>query len=108
MSYRAFYAIYKKKSKKKLQIAFIIDLSNNSLRKSSFLNSFEIISERNLCALERYEMDANKNSFTRRFIVWYYKDIEFLIEEDLKYELQTPGEFISICKKLGYTKERMQ
>lgn len=102
--YVAKYGFYKKKSSRNAYIVFIIDLAAHSPRKSGVENNWEIICKRPICDIEFEEFVENYGCDTRRFKVWHYRDIEHLIEEDWKYELQTPEVFINECKKRGYTK----
>lgn len=92
--YEGIYAIYKKQSKDKCQIAFLIDQIPNSWRRSAVLNNYNIIYKRPLSKIEIEECEANKEFNNKRFIVWYYKDLEYLIKEDLKYGIKTPKEAI--------------
>ena len=99
--FKAKYAIYKKKSKKGKQIGFFIDQIPCQHRKSGVENHWEFITERKLTKLEYEEMIHNFGTNTRRFIVWMYDNIESLIQDDLKCNIDTPQEFIDECKKRG-------
>ncbi len=100
--YRIRYAFYNKKSFKGKQIAFIID-SNYNGRKSGVENNWEYFSEREISNIEFQEIVENFGTNKRRFEVWYYKNIEALIEDDKKYNIDTPVEFIKECKKRNYS-----
>lgn len=101
--YIAKYCIYIKHSFKNAYIQFTIDQMACSPRRSAVENAYRVICTRPLCDIEIEELAANWGCHTRRFITWNYRDIECLIEEDLKYEIKTPKKFIDECRKLGYT-----
>ncbi len=96
--------LYKKKSKKGYYIAFMIDLMPNHIRRSGVENVWEVISTRKLSDIEYEEQIHNYGCNIRRYVAWYYFNIEYLIMEDLKYGVATPAEFIRECKKRGYSK----
>lgn len=102
-SYVVKYALYNKHSKKGSNIAFIIDSKNNARRRSAAENNWNYISERELTDIEFEEIISNYGCNNRRFIVWYYKNIENLILDDLKYNIETPIEFVKSCRNKGYT-----
>jgi hypothetical protein len=95
------YGFYKRESKSGCQIAFIIDSMNGS-RKSGAENNWEIICERELSNDEYIEQIENYGCNRRRFQVFYYRDIGYLIHEDLKYNIETPEAFVKECVKRGY------
>lgn len=101
--YKIRYAFYKPDSFKKLFIVFIIDSNCLAYRKSGVEVKWETICRREISELEYVEVLQNFGANNRRFQVWYYKDIEHLIEEDLKYGVTTPKEFVDACIKRGYT-----
>lgn len=100
--YVAKYCIYTKHSFKNCYVQFTIDQMAHSPRKSAVENAYRVICTRPLCDLELEELAENWGCHTRRFITWNYRDIESLIEEDLKYKINTPQKFIDECRKLGY------
>lgn len=102
-SFRVKYALYNKKSSKGLQIAFIIDTMPYQSRKSGVENYWTYICDRPITNIEYDELIENYGMNNRRFKVWYYKHIEMLILEDKKYNVETPADFIKICKDKGYT-----
>ncbi len=102
-SYRAKYAIYKKDSPKGCPIAFILDSSPGCPRKSGYLVQYEVICERYLTNIEYQEIVENFGTNNRRFHEYLYRNIEQLQIEDKKYYLDTPEEFVRICKERGLT-----
>ena len=104
--YKARYCFYKGISSKGCQIEFVIDTMANSQRKSGVENMWEVICERDLCDLELQEMAENWGTNKKRFVKWMYKDVDFLIDEDLKYNIDTPKKFIDECVKRGYVNKK--
>lgn len=96
------YGFYNKVSKKSKQIVFIIDTMPNATRKSGVENYWDVCAQRNICELEYEELIQNYGCNNRRFIVWYYKTIEALIQDDLLYNLKTPPAFILKAKSKGF------
>lgn len=96
------YAFYKKESKVKAQIALIIDQMPFCPRRSAVENNWEVICERPISNIEYHEEIENYGCNNRRFITYYYRDIDALIIEDLKYHIETPDVFIKECLKRGY------
>lgn len=101
--YRVKYGFYEK-TLKNLPIIFIIDSAVHSPRKSGVENKWKIICDRPIFDIEFEEVIENFGTNKRRFQVWYYRDIETLIEDDKKYELQTPEKFIQECRLKQYCK----
>jgi hypothetical protein len=99
--YKIKYAFYNKKSGKGKYICFIIDSSNGN-RKSGIENNWEYFAERSISDIEFREVIENYGTNHRRFQVWYYKSIQSLIEDDLKYHIETPIKFVQECIKRGY------
>lgn len=97
------YCLYKKHSPKGVYIGFFIDLIPFSHRKSGIFNNWEVVVERSLSEFEYHEVIQNLGCNHRRFIVYMYRDIEALIIEDKKYNVETPKIFVEQCKRLGYT-----
>ena len=97
------YAIFKQKSFNNTYVTFIIDYFPSSGRRSAAQNSWLIISQRSPNKLEFEELINNYGTQHRRFKVWYYSNIEQLMQDDLKYGIHTPKDFIDKCKQLGYT-----
>lgn len=98
------YAFYKGVSKRSCQIAFIIDQTDNAVRRSGVENKWEIICTRPISNIEFEELCQNFGCHRQRFIVWYYNDINYLINEDLKYDVTTPQKFVDRCIEKGYIK----
>lgn len=101
-SYRIKYGFYRKESKSGCQLAFIIDSSPFATRRSGVENNWEIFCEREISDLEYHEEIENYGCNVKRFKVFYYKDIGYLIHEDLKYKVNTPEPFINECIKRGF------
>ena len=97
------YCIYNKHSYKNAYVQFTIDQNAHASRRSAVENAYTVICTRPLCDIELEEMAENWGTHTRRFVTWNYRDIESLIEDDLKYDIQTPEKFIAECRKRGYT-----
>lgn len=104
----AIYAFYKKQSKFGAQIAFMVDQQPFSPRRSAAMNNFDVVCKRSLTKDEIEEVKANAEVWNRRFRVWYYKDIDYLIFEDRKYGVETPNNFIKECKKRGFIKKQLE
>lgn len=100
---KAKYFIWKQKRHNGLYIGFMIDQMPYRVRRASMDNSIDVISTRELSKLELLEQAQNYGCGNRIFKVWSYGCIENLIDEDLKYNIKTPGEFVKHCKRLGYT-----
>lgn len=98
------YGFYKN-TLKNLPIVVIIDQDNNAPRKSGVEVKWEMIAKRPISDLEFEELIENFGTQKRRFICWYYKDIEGLIDDDLKYKIETPEKFIQECLFRKYTKK---
>lgn len=103
-SFECIYAFYNKKSSKGCYIAFIIDSMPNT-RRSLVMNNWNIICKRKISDLEYEEQIENFGCNHRRFAVYYYREIEHLIEEDKLYGVSTPEEFVTQCKKKGYVRK---
>lgn len=101
--YKVKYAFYNKKSSKGLYLAFIIDSAAHSPRRSGIENYWTYIAERPLTNIEYQEMIENFGSNNRRFLVFYYRDIEYLMLEDKKYNVETPEEYVKLAKAKGYS-----
>ena len=100
------YAFYRKVSSKKCYVTFIIDSYHCSPRRSGVENNWEIICTRPISDIEFDEIIENFGCNIKRFQVFNYKTIEFLIMEDLKYNIQTPQKFIDECMKRGYCEKK--
>lgn len=102
-SFRVSYGFYNKVSSKKMQIALIFDLIPFQNRRTGVENNWEIISTREITNKEIDEFINHyfKKSF-KRFLVFYYKDLERLMIDDRKLGAETPYEFIKKCEEKGY------
>lgn len=102
-----YYAFYRGKSRYNAYIVFIIDKMPQHPRRSGVENKWEKICSRPISNDEYEEFIANfgcKHWGTRRFRLFYYKDIQFLQNEDMKYGIETPEIFVKECIKRGYSK----
>ena len=100
---KAKYFIWKQERHNKKYIGFMLDFMPFRVRKTGVDNSTDIICTRDLCKLEKLEEAQNYGCRNRIMHNWNYKDVEALIEDDLKYGIQTPQKFIDHCKRLGHT-----
>ena len=98
------YGFYNKVSNKGKQIAVVFDLISNMTRRVGSENNWTILFERDISDKEITEFIIQyfRNS-TKRFLVFYYSDLERLIIDDQKLEVETPYGFIKECEKKGYT-----
>jgi hypothetical protein len=96
------YGFYRGVSSKGLQIAFVIDSMPNSPRRSGVENKWEIICTREISNIEYDEEIENYGCNVHRFKVFYYRDIGKLIEDDKKYYVTTPENFVKECIRRGY------
>jgi len=101
-NYRGRYAFYRSNSVNNFKLVFIIDQCFNSMRRSGVENHWEFVCDRPLTNLELTELAQNFGCHNKRFIVYYYKDIDFMIEEDLKYNVETPTSFVNESISRGY------
>jgi len=103
-NYKVSYGFYKKVSSKKMQIAVVFDLIPTQMRKTGVENNWEIIVDRNITDIEIDEFINYyfRNSF-KRFLVFYYKNVDKLINDDQKLQAKTPESFIDLCRTKGYS-----
>ena len=97
------YGFYRKISNNGCQIAFIIDQAPNSPRRSGVENNWDIFCSRPISTIEYDEMIQNYGMNKKRFLVFYYDNIDYLIYEDLKYNVKTPEDFVKECFNRKYT-----
>jgi hypothetical protein len=98
------YGFYNKESKLKKQIAVILDQDPNMNRRTGVENNWETIVKRDITILE-IEQFINfyfRRSY-KRFIVFYYENVDKLIYDDNKLNAITPSIFIDKCRNKGYT-----
>lgn len=102
-NYLVKYGFYTKVSLKGKQIAVIFDFEPYKDRKSGSENNWEVICQRPITDAEIDEFITFyfRPSF-KRFLVFYYKDLEKLLLDDRKLQVETPYEFINMCEKRGY------
>jgi hypothetical protein len=90
-NFKVSYAFYNKESSKKMQIALIIDLIPNQLRRTGVENNWEVITTRSITdkEIEEFINHYFRNSY-KRFLVFYYKNIDRLIYDDKRLDAVTP------------------
>lgn len=103
---RCRYAFYRRKSSGDCYIAFIIDQDFNAIRRSGVESYWEYICDRPISDIELTELAENFGCHNRRFITYYYRDIDCLIHEDLKYDVTTPSLFVDESIERGYVKNK--
>jgi hypothetical protein len=103
-NYKVKYGFYNKESSMGKQVAFIIDTIPNMGRRTGSENNWTIISERNMTSkeIEEYIMHYFRSEY-KRFLVFYYKNIDKLIYDDQRLEAETPTDFIEQCRIKGYS-----
>ena len=97
------YAIYKPKSSRGESVMLIIDQMPNAVRRSGVENKWEVICTRPLSQTEYDYVIGNYGTLHQRFLVWFFKSIEQLIEDDLPAGINTPQEFIKVCRDRGFS-----
>ena len=98
------YGFYNKESKLKKQIAVILDQDPNMNRRTGVENNWESIIKRDITTLE-IEQFINfyfRRSY-KRFVVFYYQNVDKLIYDDKKLNAVTPTIFIDKCRSKGYS-----
>ena len=98
------YGFYNKESKVKKQIAVILDQDPNMNRRTGVENNWESIVKRDITTLE-IEQFINfyfRRSY-KRFVVFYYQNVDKLIYDDKKLNAVTPTIFIDKCRSKGYS-----
>jgi len=98
------YGFYRKESSMKKQIAVIFDLMPNQSRRTGVENNWEILFSRPITEKEikEYIQHYFRSSF-KRFLVFYYKNVDKLIFDDNKLNAETPEKYIEECRKRGYS-----
>lgn len=98
------YGFYNKESSKKKQIAVVFDLIPSQLRRTGVENNWEIVCSREITDREIEEfIDHYFRKSYKRFLVFYYNNIDRLIHDDKRLNANTPIEFIEQCRKKGYS-----
>lgn len=102
-NFKVAYGFYNKVSSQKKQIALIVDKDPFSPRRCAAENNWTYIASREISDLEiqEYILFYFRNSY-KRFLVFYYKDIERLIIDDSKLKIITPPVFIKMCQDKGF------
>lgn len=98
------YGFYNKVSLQKKQIAVVFDLEPMKMKKSGVENNWEIIYKRQITSKEVDEFIKQyfRSSF-KRFLVFYYHNIDRLIYDDKRLDAETPEKFIDECRRRGYS-----
>jgi hypothetical protein len=97
------YCFYQKESTQNKQLAVVYDLIPNQSRRTGVENNWEVISTRLISDSEL--IDYVKNYFQssyKRFLVFYYENIDKIIYLDKKFNVNTPESFIDESLKRGY------
>ena len=106
--YEVRYCIYKPKSNKDMYITLVFDTKCTSTRRSGVANQWEEICRRKVTTKEWMEFIENFGTNNRRFKVFTYKYIDILIKDDKAFGVDTPKEFIDVCKERGYVEQNAQ
>jgi len=96
------YSVYKSKSEVDVYIGVFVD----SIRKGNFVDRsklWQVVCERSLSQKEYDYIIKRFRGYNKGFEAWYYQNIEALIQNELRFNIRTPGKFIDFCKKMGYT-----
>ena len=103
-NYKVSYGFYNKVSAKKKQIAVVFDTMPFQMRRTGVENNWEIFATRTITdyEIEEYINEYFRNSF-KRFLVFYYSNVDRLIHDDEKLMAITPDSFIDQCRKKGYS-----
>ena len=98
------YGFYNKESSMKKQIAVIIDQMPFMNRRSGVENYWEYIVTRDMTTLEIEEyINFYFRKSYKRFIVYYYNNVDKLMYDDKKLNAVTPDTFIEQCRGKGYS-----
>lgn len=103
-NYKVSYGFYNKVSAKKKQITVVLDTMPFQMRRTGVENNWEIITTRSITdqEIEEYINQYYRSSF-KRFLVFYYNNVDRLIHDDKKLQAVTPDNFIDQCRKKGYS-----
>ena len=103
-NYKVNYGFYNKESSKNMQIAVIFDTNPSQMRKTGAENNWTLISSRKMTnkEVEEYIIHYFRSQF-KRFLVFYYKNVDRLIHDDTRLEAITPEKFIDECRNKGYS-----
>jgi len=102
--YTVSYGFYNKVSSQKKQIAVVFDLEPMKIKKGGVENNWEIIHKRPITAkeIEEFINQYFQASF-KRFLVFYYNNVDRLIYDDKRLDAETPEKFIDECRRRGYS-----
>jgi hypothetical protein len=98
------YCLFTQKSSQNRYVGFFVDyMSNNPRGRTPAHYSMNVISKRNLNDKEIDWEIENYGRSNRRFSGSWVTSILWVIDMDRQYGVETPKEFIDICKEKGYT-----
>lgn len=98
------YGFYNKESSQKKQIALVINTDPFMTRRTGVENNWEYIQTREITNLEIEEyINFHFRASYKRFLVFYYTNVDKLIYDDKKLNAVTPDNFIDQCRKKGYS-----
>jgi hypothetical protein len=98
------YGFYNKESSQKKQIALIINTDPFMTRRTGVESNWEYIETRDITNLEIEEyINFHFRKAYKRFLVFYYNNVDKLIHDDKKLNAVTPDNFIEKCRKKGYS-----
>lgn len=103
-NFKVKYGFYNKISSNKRQIAVIFDLIPAQTRRTGVENNWEVICTRAITdrEIEEFIYHYFKSSF-KRFLVFYYANVDRLIQDDEKLGSVTPEDFVEKCRSKGYS-----
>lgn len=97
------YGFYNKTSER--PICLIYDLIPKQMRRTGVENNWTILAERKMSNAEIIEfINFYFKISYKRFLVFYYSNINKLIIDDEKLNIKTPTSFIEECEKKGLRK----
>lgn len=98
--YRVKYGFYNKISAKGKYLTVLYDSMPNMNRRTGVENNWEFISERAItdAELREYIIFYYRASF-KRFLVFYYADIDAVIATDIKLGAITPKDFVKSAER---------
>lgn len=103
-NFKVRYGFYNKISSQKKQIAVIFDTNPFMTRRTGVENNWEIIHTRDITDKEIEEfINHYFRAQFKRFLVFYYNNVNKLVYDDKRLNAITPDKFIDECCKRGYT-----
>jgi len=104
-TWKIHYVLYKQKSPKGLYVGLCIDyMANNPRDRTPGHYSMNVICSRDLNAKEKLWEYQNYGTRNRRFVTYWYSDVQSVIMMDMHYGIETPKEFIELCETKGYSR----